>query len=210
MMIRQISAALVVITLFFVEYDLTRAEEEQIVRGNIVCIEIDGQGNATVSEEFTKCKGLVYMIGVDGKLYSFHGSPEDMKKISASSKTRMGYRLPLRMKGTEAGHERAWRLYTPSLEPRDTADSAKVTVTGTVFCLFPESRDGSVIPMIATAPCDEKEDHAHVIYTSEGQTYAIHGPHEKITAIEKDPNRRNVTLSGNVQGNEGGWILLVN
>jgi hypothetical protein len=207
---KYLSAALSIFILFFVTYSLARAEGEHIVRGNIVCIEIDGEGNANVSEEFTRCSGLVYMLGVDGKIYSLHGSEDEMKKINASSKTRMGYRLPLRLKGTEAGHQRAWRLYTPSLEPQEEGDSKVVTVTGTVLCIFPKFGDGNISPMVATAPCNEYEDHAHVIYTSEGQTYAIHGPHEKITAIEKTANRKSVTLSGYVQGNNGGWILYVN
>lgn len=202
--------SLSIFILLFVTYSHSLAEEERIVRGHIVCIELDGEGNTNVSEEFTRCGGLVYMLGVDGKIYSLHGSEDEMKKINASSKTRMGYRLPLRLKGTEAGHQRAWRLYTPTLEPQEKGDSTEVRVTGTVFCLLPNYSDGNVNPVVATAPCNEYEDHAHVIYTSEGQTYAIHGPHEKITAIEKMANRMNVTLSGNVQGNQGGWILYVN
>ena len=65
-------------------------------------------------------------------------------------------------------------------------------------------------PVVATTPCNEYTDHAHVLYTSEGQTYAVHGPHEEITAIEKSSQRKNVTLSGSVQGNNGGWIIYVN
>jgi len=188
----------------------SRAEDLSIVRGNIVCIEIEGEGKAEVSVDFTQCKGLVYLLGVDGKIYSLHGSVKEMKKISASSKTRMGYHLPLRLKGEDAGHRRAWRLYTPSLEPRDKGDTAEITVTGTLFCLVPNYRDGNISPMVATEPCNEYEDHAHVIYTNEGQTYAVHGPHEKIAAIEESSKRENVTLTGKLQGNKGGWILYIN
>ena len=207
---KYLMASFSIFILFLVTYSQSQAEEERIVRGNIVCIELDESGDANVSEEFTQCSGLVYVLGVDGKIYSLHGSEEEMKKINASSKTRMGYRLPLRLKGTEEGHQRAWRLYTPSLEPGPRDDSKEVRVTGTVFCLLPNYRDGNVEPMVATSPCNEYEPHAHVIYTNEGQTYALHGPHDKITAIESNPQRKNVTLSGSLQGNDGGWILYVN
>lgn len=190
-------------------YSHAQENEERIVRGNIVCVELDEAGGASVSEDFQKCEGVVYMLGVDGKISSIHGSEEEMKKLSAGSKTRMGYRLPLRLKGTDAGHQRAWRLNMDSLEPLDKGESEKIEVTGTIFCIFPNYKDGNVTPMVATAPCNEDEDHAHVIYTSEGKTYAIHGPQEKITAIEKTPVRKNVTLTGTLQGNSSGWILYV-
>ncbi len=196
--------------IFSAAYSDAQEEKERIVRGNIVCVELDETGGASVSEDFTQCEGVVYMLGVDGKISSIHGSEQEMKKLSASSKTRMGYRLPLRLKGTDAGHQRAWRLYMQSLVPLDEGDSAEVTVTGTIHCLFPDYKEGSVTPEIATAPCNEYENHAHVIYTDEGQTYALHGPHEKITAIEMTSNRENVTLTGNLQGNSSGWILYIN
>ncbi len=205
-----LAVSLYIFLMFSAAYSQAQENEERIVRGNIVCVELDETGGANVSEDFIECKGVVYMLGVDGKISSIHGSEEEMKKLSAGSKTRMGYRLPLRLKGADAGHQRAWRLYMQSLEPLNEGESEEITVTGTIYCLFPNYRDGSVTPMVATAPCDEYEDHAHVIYTNEGQTYAIHGPHEKITAIEKTSERKNVTLKGNVQGNNGGWILYVN
>ena len=208
------SASFSICLIFLAAYAQSRAEDisnvrGDIVRGNIVCIEIDGEGKAEVSEDFTQCTGLVYVLGVDGKIYSLHGSEEEMQKISAGSKTRMGYRLPLRLKGKDAGHRRAWRLYTPGLDG-DKEDTAEITVTGTILCLFPNYRDGNVSPVVATEPCNEYEDHAHVIYTNEGQTYAVHGPHEKIAAIEKSSKRENVTLTGKLQGNQGGWILYIN
>ena len=184
-------------------------DHERIVRGNIVCVELNETGEAAVREDFTQCGGIVYMIGVDGKISSIHGSEEEMKELSSSSKTRMGYRLPLRLKGTDAGHQRAWRLYMGSLEPLDGGGSEEVTVTGTIYCIFPDYGEGSVKPMIAVEPCNGYEGHAHLIYTNEGRTYAIHGPHEKIAAIEKTAKRKNVSLSGKVQGNNGGWILYI-
>lgn len=191
-------------------YSRAQSSEEHIVRGNIVCVELDASGNAKVSQDFTQCEGVVYMLSVDGRIASIHGSEEEMKKLSASSKTRMGYRLPLRLKGSDAGHQRAWRLYMESLEPLESADGEKITVTGTIYCIFPEYDDGKVNPMVATEPCDGYMNHAHVIYTDDGKTLAVHGDHEKITALEKSSERENVTLSGSLQGNTGGWILYVN
>ena len=191
-------------------YSYAQEKGEHIVRGNIVCVEMDSAGKASVSQDFTQCDGVVYMLSVDGRIASIHGSEEEMRKLSASSKTRMGYRLPLRLKGSDAGHQRAWRLYMESLEPLDSTDGEKITVTGTIYCIFPEYDDGKVNPMVATEPCDGYMNHAHLIYTNDGKTLAVHGDHEKITALEKTSDRENVTLSGSLQGNSGGWILYVN
>jgi len=178
-----------------------------IVRGNLACVELDETGKANVSKEFTECGGLLYVIGVNGNLYSLHGSDDEMMRITENSKSRMGYRLPLRLKGKTGGHQRAWHLYTPSFEPQD--NSVKTTVTGSVLCVFPKYDDGIVNPVIADGPCNEYDPHAHFIQTDEGQIYALHGPHEKIISIEKNPQRENVTLSGKLAGNESGWILYV-
>lgn len=193
-------------------YSQAQDKGEHIVRGNIVCLEMDQAGKAKVSQDFTQCEGVVYMLSVDGRIASIHGSEEEMRKLSASSKTRMGYRLPLRLKGSDAGHQRAWRLHMESLETIDidSADGEKITVTGTIYCIFPEYDDGKVNPMVATEPCDGYMNHAHLIYTDDGKTLAVHGPHEKITALEKTSERENTTLSGSLQGNSGGWILHVN
>ena len=135
--------SLILILILSVISHQSSAGEERIVRGNIVCIEIEAEDSVRVLEEFTECSGLVYILGVDDKLYSLHGSEEEMKKISAGSKTRMGYRLPLRLKGNEAGHQRAWALYTPSLEPQENEGSAEIKLTGTVLCLLPNYRTGT-------------------------------------------------------------------
>lgn len=191
-------------------YSHAQESEEHIVRGNIVCVEMDSAGKVAVSQDFTQCGGVVYMLSVDGRIASIHGSEEEMRKLSAGSKTRMGYRLPLRLKGSDAGHQRAWRLYMESLEPLESVDSEQITVTGTVYCIFPEYGEGKVKPMVAAEPCDGYMNHAHVIYTDDGRTLAVHGNHEKITALEKTSERENVTITGSLQGNSSGWILYVN
>jgi hypothetical protein len=184
-----------------------QSEDVRIVRGNLACVQLDETGKANVSKEFTECKGLLYVIGVEGNLYSLHGSDEEMEKITESSKSRMGYRLPLRLKGITGGHQRAWHLYTPSLKPQD--NSVKTTVTGSVLCVFPNYKEGDVSPVIAEGPCNEYEPHAHFLYTNEGQIYALHGSHEKIVSFEKNPQRENITLKGKLGGNENGWIFYV-
>jgi len=184
-------------------------EDVRIVRGNLVCVELDETGKANVSKEFTECGGLLYLIRVNGNLYSLHGSEEEIKRITESSKSRMGYRLPLRLKGKTGGHQRAWLLYTPSLEPQETKDIARTKVTGTVLCVFLNYEEGDVTLVVANSPCNEYEPHAHFLYTNEGQIYALHGSHEKIASIEKNPQRKNVTLKGKLGGNESGWIFYV-
>jgi len=201
-----VSLSLLIIMLFTLN-SLAQTEDVWIVRGNLVCVQLDETGKSNVSKDFTECSGLLYVIGVDGNLYSLHGSDEEMEKITESSKSRMGYRLPLRLKGKTGGHQRAWHLYTPSLEPQD--NPAKTIVTGSVLCVFPNYKDGNVNPVIADGPCNEYEPHAHFIQTEDGEIYALHGPHEKIVSIEKNAQRENVTLKGTIQGNDSGWILFV-
>ncbi len=185
-----------------------QTDDTQIVRGQLVCVQIDEMGQASVSKEFTECTGLLYLLGVDGDLYSLHGSQEEIEKIKQNSKSRMGYRLPLRLKGKTVGHQRAWQLYTPSLELEE--NSIKTTVTGTVLCVFPNQKEGSVRPKIADGPCNEAKPHAHFIQTDDGEIYALHGTLEDVVSIEKNPKRENVTLTGILKANESGWILYVN
>ncbi len=185
-----------------------QSDDVQITRGQIVCVQLDESGAANVSEEFTECSGLIYLLGVDGNLYSVHGSEEEMQKIKQGSKSRMGYRLPLRLKGKAVGHKRAWQLYTPSLDPDES--SIKTSVTGTVLCLFPNYNSGTLNPKLADGPCNEAEPHAHLIKTEEGEIYSLQGSLEDIDSIEKKPVKKNVTLTGVLKANESGWILYVN
>ena len=101
-----VSLSILAIILFFLN-SFAQSEDVRIVRGNLACVQLDETGKANVSKEFTECKGVLYVIGVDGNLYSLHGSDEEMEKITESSKSRMGYRLPLRLKGNTGGHQRA-------------------------------------------------------------------------------------------------------
>ncbi|GJM16037.1 MAG: hypothetical protein DHS20C13_13640 [Thermodesulfobacteriota bacterium] len=182
-------------------------DDVQIVRGQLACVQLDKTGNAEVSKEFTECGGLLYLIGVDGNLYSLHGSEEEIEKIKKSSKDRMGYRLPLRLEGKTVGHERAWQMYTPSLDLNDS--SIKTTVTGSVLCVFPDYDEDNVKPVIADGACDEYEPHAHFIKTDKGEVYALLGSPETIKTLEKSSQKENVTLDGTLKANKRGWILYV-
>ena len=75
-----------------------QTDDIQIVRGQLVCVQLDEAGKANVSKDFTECNGLLYIIGIDGNLYSLHGSEEEIEKIKQSSKTRMGYAYRLDLK----------------------------------------------------------------------------------------------------------------
>lgn len=187
----------------------SRAENKntEIVRGQLVCVQLDKDGNADVQKEFTKCDGLLYLLGVQGNLYSLHGSEEEIDKIKKGSKDRMGYRLPLRLKGKIVGHERAWQIYTPSLDLDDS--SIKTTVSGSVLCVFPDRKDGNVNPVIAKGACNEYEPHAHFIQTEDGEIYALQGSPAAINNLEKSSQKENVTLNGTLKANQSGWILYV-
>ena len=185
-----------------------QTDDVVVVRGQLVCVQLDETGKAHVSKEFTDCSGLLYLIGIDGNLYSLHGSEEEIEKIKQSSKSRMGYRLPLRLKGKAVGHQRAWQLYTPSLVLDDS--SIKTTVSGFVLCVFPNFQEGMVNPVIAEGACDEYEPHAHFIQTENGELYALQGSAETINTLEKTTAKKNVTLDGTLKANKSGWILYVN
>jgi len=198
--------SLIILLFQFKSYGET--EDIQIVRGQLACVQLDETGKAHVSKEFTDCSGLLYLIGIDGNLYSLHGSEEEIEKIKQSSKSRMGYRLPLRLKGKAVGHQRAWQLYTPSLVLDD--GSIKTTVSGFVLCVFPNFQEGMVNPVIAEGACDEYEPHAHFIQTENGELYALQGSAETINTLEKTTAKKNVTLDGTLKANKSGWILYVN
>lgn len=73
------------------------------------------------------------------------------------------------------------------------------TVEGNIVCLLPDYEKGSVKPVIATEPCDKLPPHQHVIVTREGKIYSIVGSDEKIHELEKDPHRKNVRITGEVE-----------
>jgi len=187
----------------------TQQKKMQAKTGNIVCLEVDKEGKIIAKEEFTECNGLLAFIGLDGQLYSLHGSKEELQRIEKSPKRRMGYRTTLKVRGKAEGHQRAWHLDISSLEPKESQKLEEEVIQGTIVCLIPYYDKGKVKLVVASAPCNENEPHAHVVFTREGEVYALHGSEEKIINIEKSSQRRNVFLRGKVLGNQKGWILFV-
>ena len=83
------------------------------------------------------------------------------------------------------------------------------TVQGTVICLIPDYAKGTVNPVVATKPCDGEPPHQHIIITSD-TVYSLQGLQDGLMKIERNPQRTDVKISGEVKGNENGWILFVN
>jgi hypothetical protein len=170
----------------------------QDVEGNIICIEVDEKGNPVAKEEYTECKGVFVVVGKDGKVYTVYASEEELKKMPMKAKEK-------KVSGEVGGHQRAWILYGTPIEAAQKPEEK--TVTGTIVCLLPDYSKGTVNPVVASGPCNEQTPHSHVVYTKEGQVYALGGSEEAIHKIEMNPQRTNVTVKGKVQGNQGAWIL---
>jgi len=154
---------------------ISEEDEMQTFRGTIVCIEVDKNGNLNPIEDFNVCNGLLVFVAIDNKIYTLSGEEEVIYKISKNPKRRMGYRTPLKMKGSVNGNQRAWILYAQSPEPIKIERDIKTTVTGTIVCIVPDYSEGDVAPFVAVRPCNEYDPHLHVMYNKEGQIYALHG-----------------------------------
>ena len=83
-----------------------------------------------------------------------------------------------------------------------------VIVQGNVICLVYDKK-GNVTPHIATGPCDGYPPHQHILVTKEGTVYSLQGLESGLLKIEKMPQRTDVKIKGKVQGNQYGWILVV-
>ena len=89
------------------------------------------------------------------------------------------------------------------------AEEGMQTVEGTVICLIPNYAEGTVNPVIATKPCDGEPPHQHILITSD-TVYSLQGLQDGLMKIEQNPQRTNVKITGEVKGNDNGWILFVN
>ncbi len=92
------------------------------------------------------------------------------------------------------------------------ADEMKATsgsITGTVICLIPDYKKGTVTPVIATGPCNELPPHQHIVMTKEGTVYTLQGLQDGLMKVSLMPQRENVTMAGKIEGNNYGWVLLV-
>ena len=83
-----------------------------------------------------------------------------------------------------------------------------VIVQGNVICLVYDKK-GNVTPMIATGPCDGYPPHQHILVTKEGTVYNLQGLEDGLVKIAKMPQKTDVQIKGKVQGNQYGWVLVV-
>ena len=82
-----------------------------------------------------------------------------------------------------------------------------VIVQGNVICLVYDKK-GNVTPMIG-GDCSGYPPHQHVLVTKEGTVYALQGLEDGLVKIAKMPQKTDVQVKGKVQGNQYGWILVV-
>jgi hypothetical protein len=179
--------------------------EMKSIEGNVYCVELDDKGQIIMKEEWTECKGSLVEAGADGRSYVIQGTVEAEKMIMKQTDEKKT------VNGIVSGHNRGWILAATSAEhPEPAVTSAEdITVKGTIVCLLPNYQAGNFKQVVAAGPCSELDQHLHVIQTSDGQVYAIHGSEEAIHRIESMSNRRDVELKGKIQGDQGAWVLFV-
>ncbi len=90
------------------------------------------------------------------------------------------------------------------------ADPASQSVQGNVICLIPDYKKGTVTPVIATGPCNTLPPHQHVLMTKEGTVYSLQGLQDGLMKIALMPQKEDVTMAGKIEGNNYGWVLIVN
>jgi len=190
---------------FSVTLSLAQQGDIQSMQGTVFCVELDDKGVLNVKEEWTKCSGTLVAVGADGKSYVISGTVEDTKmmmKQPDKSKT---------VSGIISGHQRGWLLSATSAEhPMPVVTSTEdITVKGTIVCLLPNYQAANFKQVVATGPCNEMEQHLHVVQTSDGQVYAIHGSEDSIKKLEAMQSRSDVELKGKIQGEQGAWVLIV-
>lgn len=83
------------------------------------------------------------------------------------------------------------------------------SIQGNVICLIPDYKKGTVTPVIATGPCNTLPPHTHIIMTKEGTVYTLQGLQEGLMKVSLMPQRENVTVPGKIEGNNYGWVLVV-
>ncbi len=195
------------ITFFTISVALSLAQQGDIqsMQGSVFCVELDDKGVLNVKEEWTKCSGTLVAVGADGKSYVISGTVEDTKmmmKQPDKSKT---------VSGIVSGHQRGWLLSSASAEhPMPVVTSTEdITVKGTIVCLLPNYQSANFKQVVATGPCNEMEQHLHVVQTSDGQVYAIHGSEDSIKKLEAMQSRSDVDIKGKIQGEQGAWVLIV-
>ena len=195
--------------LIFSSYAYAESRSIKRVKGEVVCIEINEDGNLITKQEYSSCEGLLVLLGMDNKIYTISGTEGEIDMISKSPKRVMGSPVTLKLRGLVIGNQRAWRLQTSTDQIQETKATETSEILGTIYCLIPKYSEGNVKPMVAMGPCDKIEPHSHVLLSDKGVLYAIHGKRKSIEEIEKSSNRKGVTFRGAVYGNKSGWILFV-
>jgi hypothetical protein len=82
-----------------------------------------------------------------------------------------------------------------------------VIVQGNVICLVYDKK-GNVTPIIG-GDCSGYPPHQHILVTKEGTVYNLQGLEDGLVKIAKMPQKNDVQVKGKVQGNQYGWILVV-
>ena len=171
------------------------------VQGKVYCVEEDAQGNLTMKPDVAMCKGSLIAIGKDGKAYAIKGTAEEASMIMkqpGETKT---------VNGVLEGNTRGWVLASASAVQAQPAE--ETAVTGTIVCLLPNYQSLDFKQVVSTGPCSEAEPHLHVIKTKSGQVYALEGSEESIHKIESMSQRDDVKLQGQIQGEQGAWVIFV-
>jgi hypothetical protein len=180
---------------------MKKMDNTESITGKVYCVEEDDQGNLVMKEDVAVCKGSLVEIGKDGKAYVIKGTAEEaamIMKQPGESKT---------INGVLEGHTRGWVLASASaVQPQPTEEMA---VTGTIVCLLPNYQSLDFKQVVASGPCNELEPHLHVIKTKSGQVYALEGSEASIAKIEGMSSREDVKLQGQIQGEQGAWVLFV-
>jgi len=172
-------------------------EDAQAMEGTVTCIQADQGGQLQSLTTFDECTGTLVVVTADKSAAIV--APQAQSKAMKGGKQTVA--------GELAGHTRGYILASSSALDDKTATQS---VEGTLVCLLPNYEDGTVQPVVATAPCGEKDQHLHVVHTNDGQVYALHGTEEAIKNLENSTQRDNVKLQGQVQGEQGAWVLYVN
>jgi hypothetical protein len=182
-----------------------KTDEIKSMEGTVYCVELDTSGQLIMKEEWTECKGSLVAAGADGKSYVVTGTIEDTKMIMKQPDKKKT------VSGIISGHNRGWILAAASAEhPKPAVTSTEdISIKGTIVCLLPNYQASNFKQVVASGPCTELDQHLHLVHTSDGQVYAIHGSEEAIHKIESMSNRNDVELQGKIQGDQGAWVLFV-
>ena len=176
---------------------MMKMKDAQVMEATITCVQADQGGELQSLTTFQECAGTIVAVMPD--------KSAALVTSNAEAKTMTGGKVTVA--GELSGHTRGYILASASALGDKGATQ---TVEGTLVCLLPNYEDGSVQPVVATSPCGEKDQHLHVVHTNDGQVYALHGTEEAIKNLENSTERDNVKLQGQVQGEQGAWVLYVN